>query len=1026
MQDLPSLSIGAIALDPRAPDTIYAGMGEALIVASPSRYLWSYEGNGVYRSTDGGTTWAPMGAAANDYIYRIAVDPFDSDNVLCAGYASAHGGLLRWDRAAGAWILVQPGSFTDVVFDPAHQGVVYAAQYDSGVHKSTNGGATWAPRSTGLPANDIGRVSLTIARSKPDVLYAKIENSWVGDLLGVYRTQTAAEGTTAVPAWTPCIDPGVDDPAPTLVSPQLWWCSYIAADPSDPTGNIVYAGGIDLARSGDGGQSWQPLSQTYQLPAPPPATATRPTHADHHALVFDPTDSTRLFIANDGGVFVGEYTNNIPPVPWRKVSTGLVVTQFYDLGTSLATPSMFGGGCQDNGTIVTTGGLSWRQVHGGDGSYVAFHSQKAWTMWVQRWDAAGRSRIRRSVDGGTTVGGFPDADSGIMGSSEMPVTLLAMDPASPAVLFAGTDTVYRTTNGDVTSANAVIWSAVSTQTQSIISEIAVVSSNLVYAGTMNGHLYRASGWTAGTNSFADVTPQVPNWPTRWLSGVTVVPATPTTPEIVYVTFLGYNGTITTSDQVWKGTLDPMTGQFTSMQNIGGNLPDVPVSALVIDPAALATLYIGTDIGVFRYDGTQWGAFDEGLPRVMVVDLALDASRQLLRAATHGRGVYQRCLAATCREVDVYVRDNTLDTGEVFPSPSGEWDPERPQERVYHWQSADIKVDAPPFDPVDALLDGVEFDDPTHRSSPVLGYPVEDIAGISQDNPIIGAVNRVYVQVHNRGWQKADSLTAKLLWADASVGLPPLPADFWTGFANDTYTQTDWHLVGNVTIANLLAGTPQVLRFLWTPPVGTSGHACLLALIDSPQDPLLPQTELNADVLTRSNKRVTQRNVHPVAAMSSAGSTSAWAVPAFHNAFSVSKRFNIGLDKPRPSRWRARLVLPHEPLGITLASVSDGFEVNRLDRGDWRTMVAHARTAGAISGDVADRLAAFHDPIMLTLPTDRTSGTISGVRLTAGESMPSALIIEASTDPPPNPARFDLALLEGDEPVGGSTFIVRGP
>ena len=291
--DLTSMSIGALAIDPQAPNTIYAGTGEALIVAEPSDYLWAYEGAGVFRSTDGGATWLPFGSVQNQFIYRLAVDPNDSNNVLCAGYATTGGGLCRWDQAAlagaGAWVLVRAGIFTDVLFDPVNQNVAYAGQYQTAggaghaaVLKSTDGGLTWLPRSTGLPNDDIGRVSLTLARAKPEVLYVKIEDSYWGILWGVYRTGSAAEGTAAAPAWTACVDPDVDEPDPqaTLNSGGV---PYIAADPSDTNGNIVYAGGIDLARSNNGGQSWERISRTYQVP--PPAQVTRPTHADQQDLV---------------------------------------------------------------------------------------------------------------------------------------------------------------------------------------------------------------------------------------------------------------------------------------------------------------------------------------------------------------------------------------------------------------------------------------------------------------------------------------------------------------------------------------------------------------------------------------------------------------------------------------------------------------------------------------------------------------------------------------------------------------------
>jgi len=140
-----------------------------------------------------------------------------------------------------------------------------------------------------------------------------------------------------------------------------------------------------------------------------------------------------------------------------------------------------------------------------------------------------------------------------------------------------------------------------------------------------------------------------------------------------------------------------------MASISSNLPNTPVAALVVDPTVPTTLYVATDVGVFRSvdEGASWTSFDAGLPNVSVVDLAVDPARGLLRAATHGRSMFQRSLALSCPAVDIYLCDNLLDSGEVFPSPSGVPDPTRLGEHTYHWQSADIKVDAPPFQPVDA-------------------------------------------------------------------------------------------------------------------------------------------------------------------------------------------------------------------------------------------------------------------------------------------------------------------------------------
>jgi hypothetical protein len=128
MHDEDSLAIGAIAIDPNTPDTVYAGTGEPVYLFSgsgpyppgSSNLAWYYEGVGVYKSADGGDTWTLTGNIDNDFIYRIAVDPFDSSHLLCAGFSisGASGGLCRSTNGGTTWTTVEEGIFTDVLFDP--------------------------------------------------------------------------------------------------------------------------------------------------------------------------------------------------------------------------------------------------------------------------------------------------------------------------------------------------------------------------------------------------------------------------------------------------------------------------------------------------------------------------------------------------------------------------------------------------------------------------------------------------------------------------------------------------------------------------------------------------------------------------------------------------------------------------------------------------------------------------------------------------------------------------------------------
>jgi photosystem II stability/assembly factor-like uncharacterized protein len=1007
MHDEDSLAIGAIAIDPNTPDTVYAGTGEPVYLFSgsgpyppgSSNLAWYYEGVGVYKSADGGDTWTLTGNIDNDFIYRIAVDPFDSSHLLCAGFSisGASGGLCRSTNGGTTWTTVEEGIFTDVLFDPNGAGIAYAAEYNVGVWKTTDSGANWSTRNTGLPtANQMGRINLTLVRANSSILYAKIENDATGNLLGVYRTSSAAESPGG---WSAVGNPGVD-------MGFAWWCSYIAADPTDATGNIVYAGGVDIARSSNGGTTWQLVADAYGGTVPP-------THADQHDLVFDPLNSNHVYIANDGGVFSGDYTGGSPPVDWTKVSTGLAVTQFYDLNASDASRSMFGGGSQDNGTMVSTGGLSWRHVYGGDGGYVAFHPTDPYTYYVQYQNA----NIRRTANGGNS---FVLADIGISGSGIFPATVLVIDKTAPLILFAGTNRVYRTTDGgnSWSPASAVIGT---------VSEIAIApsSSAVVYAGTLTGGLYQATDGGATATSFTDITPSVAGWPNRWLAGIDVHP---TNSNKIYVTFLGYNGSVAnTSDHVWKGEYDPVTSTWTWIL-IASGLPDVPVGAIVIDPNTLY-LYIATDVGVFRStdDGATWAPFEVGLPNTSVIDIALDPVRNILRAATHGRSMYRVDLSGATPQVDLYLRDNILDTGEVAPSPSGVPDPTQPGVNVRFYKSADIKVDAPPFDPVDAVTDGVEFDDPEHPYTG-FGTKIEDIAGIEHNQPIRTQTNRVYVQVHNRGWDKANSVTVKLLYADAGAGLPALPSDFWTAFPSDTFDQTNWKPVGTTTITDLLPNVPQVLRWDWVPPGGVSDHVCLLAMLDSPQEPLLPQTELNVDNLTRGNKRITHKNVHPIDPSSIPGGSplqAAWMSLKFNNAHQEHRFFKFCIENITDNQGDLRVILPEVKLQSTLEESMFGFRNANLRKDKFQRIVELAKEQGTISDYIADLVSSFEYPLVLEVEGGRTKAELRNVLIAPGESVAAvfyAVLPEA--DIKSRAVHFDVTQYEGDRLIGGSEFVIQ--
>ncbi|MEJ2188914.1 MAG: glycosyl hydrolase, partial [Acidobacteriota bacterium] len=187
-----SYSIGCVTLDPQHPEIVWVGTGENV----GGRHVGF--GDGVYKSLDGGSAWENMGLASSQHISKIIVDPHDSNTVYVASqgplwspggdrglYKTTDGGAT-WSNilSAGEWTGV-----TDVVMDPRDSATLYAATWqhhrtvaalidggpESGIHKTTDGGATWTKLENGLPKGNMGKIGLAISPQKPDVLYAVIE-----------------------------------------------------------------------------------------------------------------------------------------------------------------------------------------------------------------------------------------------------------------------------------------------------------------------------------------------------------------------------------------------------------------------------------------------------------------------------------------------------------------------------------------------------------------------------------------------------------------------------------------------------------------------------------------------------------------------------------------------------------------------------------------------------------------------------------------------------------------------------------
>jgi photosystem II stability/assembly factor-like uncharacterized protein len=609
----PSLAIGSLVLDPSNPNIIYAGTGDEAY------------GAGILKSTDAGVTWTQMcgpfcGPLTSDgyfggggRIHQLAIHPTNHQIFLAATELVFTDGVYRSTDGGSSWTRVLSGNPGDsVLFDPTNGNIAYASlggPFSTGtsrIYKSTNAGQSWV-EVFDPPAN-AGRIGLAMATSTPTTLYAGIGDVNTGELAGFYKTTNGGTNWTSLPA------------TPNYCDSYCNGLNFIAVQPTNP--NVIFAGGAfetTLVRSTDGGASWATLQSAQNFGF---------MHADIHALSFFP-DGNTLYVGNDGGMYVTTQVTASNPT-FTALNNTLGITQFYP-GISVHPTNVSSaiGGTQDQGTDIYSGSLIWNDVLCGDGSYTAIDPSNPATMYG---NCAGID-IQKSTTGGG-FGSWTEVSIGIdQNDRALFLPPLVMDRSSPQKLYFGTYRVYQTTNG------AASWAAISPDLTAgntfdgVISTIAVApsDSNTVYIGTHDSRVQVTTN--AGNGASATWTNVSASLPPRAVTCVAVDPATSTT---AYVAFSGFTGFGDNLGHVFKTT----TGGG-SWTDISGDLPNIPVNWLVTAPGAPNILFVATDIGVFYTNnaGTTWNSLVNGLPRVTVLGLALHAPTHILRAATHGRGMW---------------------------------------------------------------------------------------------------------------------------------------------------------------------------------------------------------------------------------------------------------------------------------------------------------------------------------------------------------------------------------------------------
>ncbi len=625
--DVPVISVGAIALDPNNVNTLYVGTGEA----NASSY--SFLGNGMYKSTNGGMSWDNIGLEYSGYIGRIVVDYMNSQRVFVAACGNLFSpnperGIYRSDDGGQTWqrklFITDSTAAVDIVQHPTNPNILYAAMWErmrgltyrrsfgpsSGIWKSENGGDTWTELTNGLPTgNDVGRIGLAIAKSNPDRLYAFYDRT---NQVDVYKTSDGGA------SWTATNDGALQG----INSNFGWYFGQIRVDPNDQ--DRVYVMGVYLYRTTNGGSSWSEIAYSV--------------HVDHHAMYID-EDTGFIIEGNDGGL----YTSSNLGSSWSKINN-LPMTQFYAIEIDQTYPYRIYGGTQDNNTIRTmTGALNdWDAILGGDGFYCLVDYTNPNRIFAEyQW-----GNLHRSTNGGSYFSYIANAMSGDRTNWSSPYV---MHPTNPDILYFGTYRVWKTTNGGSN------WSAISgdlTQGDDIsgyhtISTMAIstLDPSLILTGSDDGrvHISDNSG-----GSWINISAGLPD---RWITRVAFDPHNVNT---IYATVSGFRWD-EEAPHVFKST-----NLGLDWVNISGNLPEIPVNCIALDPNIQNKLFIGTDSGVFFSEdgGLNWHSLSQGIPNVPVTDMKIYNPDRFMVIGTYGCSAYKidldDIIVSTDPEPDEYV------------------------------------------------------------------------------------------------------------------------------------------------------------------------------------------------------------------------------------------------------------------------------------------------------------------------------------------------------------------------------------
>ena len=638
---LPSMMVMCVAVDPQSPINVYAGTAY----------------NGIFKSRDSGSSWdlfagpTITGNFVSELIVRSESAPTSPKVVI---YAGTNGGVLRYtsddywaqNSTAAEWDKIKTGVITDLAVHPTDRNTVYASVENDGLYRTTKGVTAkvesppgthdWSKIGAGLPAIAGWRaLTIDIYKSNPSYMYVGVRNPKAGYDFALYRSSNGGDNFTVMVEYASGVLVGQYNP-------------FVRCHPS--LLDIVYFGGVVLYQWSSHNPPEGKTSWTYDVPL---------WRCDMKALQFHPSSADVYYLACDQGIYRCK-TNTTPAKHYKDSknyglsgdtfearNNNLRVTEFYDFDVGTGNPPIVIGGTQDTGNLLYKGNLQWQSLsiyNYGDGFYTLIAPSNNNVMYAQFQFFQSTAR---SGDGGKLwqkIAEGKGVPSGVTWDD-----YITVDPNYPnTVLAAGSsgDTtkggqVYATTDADL-GANCT-WTGrgpFGTTVKGSVTRVVIQPGTTHwFGGTSQGQIWYSSAKIQGTWNLIDSHPDQ--------ASVISMAFSPNDQDVLYVLYSG--GDIyrrvqrleMISPGSWVGSWinDNLGSKVTINQVEVGLYPRV----ICGDAHRSDVAYVGTDHGVFRWDGTKptydsWQAYNDGLPLTTVVDLKVGPDK-MLYAATKGRGAW---------------------------------------------------------------------------------------------------------------------------------------------------------------------------------------------------------------------------------------------------------------------------------------------------------------------------------------------------------------------------------------------------